>query len=123
MIKNPDLAKTFEAIAKDSGKSFYNGSIAENILSTIKNDFLNPGVMNLNDLTSYEAVERKPVKFSFNGYDIYTMNMPSSAATIPLGLNILEEYGFNHSSLTADAVRDILNAMSIAFGIYLKTLI
>eukprot|EP01129_Flabellula_baltica_P007210 TRINITY_DN2781_c0_g1_i1.p1 TRINITY_DN2781_c0_g1~~TRINITY_DN2781_c0_g1_i1.p1 ORF type:complete len:570 (-),score=137.19 TRINITY_DN2781_c0_g1_i1:24-1733(-) len=115
IIYNPDLADTFETIAEDDGESFYKGAIADKIIETVTNS-TNPGVMNHDDLVNYLTVEREPLLFSYNGYDIYTMNMPSSAATIPLALNILKGVNFSSTTLTVDAMRDIYNAMSISFA-------
>ena len=51
------------------------------------------GVMTLDDLKSYRAVERPPVRGSYRGYDIVSMPPPSSGGVHLIEmLNILEGY-------------------------------
>jgi gamma-glutamyltranspeptidase/glutathione hydrolase len=117
MMKNTDLGKTLELIAQDEGFSFYNGEIAQDIISSIQTSDVNPGNVSIDDFKSYIAVERNPIKFEYKGYEIYSMNMPSSAATVGLILNILKNFDLNsmgHNS--AEYIRTLLNAISLGFA-------
>ena len=56
------------------------------------------GIMTAEDLKSYQAVVRTPVRGTYRGYDIVSMPLPSSGGTVLLEtLNILE--GFRMSDL------------------------
>jgi len=43
-------------------------------------------------LADYKVIEREPLKGKYRGYDVYTMNPPSSGVTLIEMLNILEGY-------------------------------
>lgn len=73
--KQPELAQTLSEI-RDNGKDgFYQGRVAKEIVEFMK---INGGIITLEDLKQYTAVERKPIKGTFKGYDIYSMPPPSS---------------------------------------------
>jgi len=117
MMRNKDLGKTLELIGQDEGYSFYNGEIAKDIVSSIQTSDVNPGNVTIEDLKSYLAVERNPIKFEYKGYEIYSMNMPSSAAAVGLILNILKNFDLNsmgHNS--AEYIRTLFNAISLGFA-------
>jgi gamma-glutamyltranspeptidase / glutathione hydrolase len=51
------------------------------------------GIITLDDLKSYQAVLREPVRGSYRGYEIVSMPLPSSGGTVLLeSLNILEGF-------------------------------
>jgi len=95
-----DLAKTLQAIADGGPDAFYKGWVAEMLA---KDMAANGGLITTDDLASYEAKERVPVRGTFNGYDIISMPPPSSGgiALIEM-LNILETLGIE--TLAAESV-------------------
>jgi len=105
-------------MASDNATSFYNGDIARDIIDTINtSEGLNPGNISLSDFLGYIPVERYPIAINYRGYDIYTMNMPSSATTVGLILNILENFdlkSFKHNS--AKTLLYLFNAMSLGYA-------
>jgi gamma-glutamyltranspeptidase / glutathione hydrolase len=72
--KQPDLARTLEAIAKDGPKGFYEGPVAAKIDKAMK---AHGGLITAADLASYKAVLREPIRFSYRGFDVATMPPPS----------------------------------------------
>jgi len=89
-----DLANTLEAIAKDGPRAFYNGPIAAAIAAAVQ---AAGGVMTAEDLKSYTAFERAPVRGTYRGYDIVSMPPPSSGGVELIEmLNILEGYDLGH---------------------------
>ncbi|MEP7119763.1 MAG: gamma-glutamyltransferase [Byssovorax sp.] len=72
--KQPDLARTLAAIAKEGPKGFYEGPVAEKIAKAMK---ANGGLITAADLASYKAVLREPLRFSYRGFDVATMPPPS----------------------------------------------
>lgn len=110
-LKQKDLAKSLELIAKQGKKAFYEGEIADDIADSMaKND----GLITLEDLKNYNTQEMKPVSGTYRGYQIYSMPPPSSGgvAVIEL-LNILEsfplaEYG-NNSAKTINLMSNAMN--------------
>ena len=53
VLKNPKFAETLTAIQRDRGETFYNGLIAEKIVSTVKDSPVNPGLLERVDLEAY----------------------------------------------------------------------
>jgi gamma-glutamyltranspeptidase/glutathione hydrolase len=74
LVKQPDLAKTLEAIAKDGKKGFYEGWVAAAIDKAMR---AHGGLVTAADLASYEARIREPLRFSYRGIDVATMPPPS----------------------------------------------
>jgi gamma-glutamyltranspeptidase/glutathione hydrolase len=78
ILKNPELAQTFRAIAKDGPKAFYEGPIAQAIVDKVQHAPVNPGGMTLDDLKNYVAKERPAVCGAYRAYKICSMAPPSS---------------------------------------------
>jgi gamma-glutamyltranspeptidase / glutathione hydrolase len=89
-----DLANALEAIAQTGPSAFYDGPIARKIAAAVE---AAGGVMTVDDLKNYRAVERTPVRGSYRGYDIVSMPPPSSGGVeLVEMLNILDGYDFAH---------------------------
>jgi gamma-glutamyltranspeptidase/glutathione hydrolase len=85
-----DLAATLSAIAEQGPRGFYEGPVAEKLAKAVSGA---GGIMTADDLKSYQAVIRTPVRGSYRGYDIVAMPLPSSGGTVLLEtLNILEGF-------------------------------
>jgi gamma-glutamyltranspeptidase / glutathione hydrolase len=85
-----DLAKTLSAIAQHGPGGFYQGPVAEKLVDAIHDA---GGIMTLDDLKSYQAVIRAPMRGTYRGYDIVSMPQPSSGGVVLLeALNILEGF-------------------------------
>jgi gamma-glutamyltranspeptidase/glutathione hydrolase len=74
-----DLGKTLQRIQKNGPKGFYEGETAEKIVNAMEQ---NDGLITFEDLESYEAVWRDPIHFTYRGYDIYSMSLPSSGGIL-----------------------------------------
>ncbi len=92
-LKNPDYAKTLQAISEQGAVAFYQGKIAQDIVNTVRNETSNPGVLNLIDFTAYQVKEREPVCAPYRQYSICGMGPPSSGA-LALGqiMGVLSHY-------------------------------
>ncbi|MBK8642227.1 MAG: gamma-glutamyltransferase [Saprospiraceae bacterium] len=88
LLKQPALAKTLKLIRDKGQDGFYKGAVAEEIEQFMKQ---NGGILTKKDLEKYEAIERKPIKGSYKGYDIYSMPPPSSGGVALVEmLNMME---------------------------------
>jgi len=101
-IKNEEFAKTLSKIANNGPKAFYEGEIAEMIVSEV---IESGGIMTMEDLKNYRSIWRDPVKFKYKELDIISMSLPSSGGIL-LGqmLKAIEDYdisSFGHNSLKA----------------------
>ena len=93
LVKNEELARTFEAIAKAGPKAFYSGERAEALAATVAAATPRPRPMNTGDLAAYQAKERDAVCGSYRGYRLCSMGPPSSGgiAVIQI-LKMLERF-------------------------------
>jgi gamma-glutamyltranspeptidase/glutathione hydrolase len=108
-----DLANTLEAIAKDGPRAFYNGPIADAIAAAVQ---AAGGVMTAEDLKSYTAFERAPVRGTYRGYDIVSMPPPSSGGVELIEmLNILEGYDLSHED-AGQTMHLMVEAMKRAYA-------
>ncbi|HTL47993.1 MAG TPA: gamma-glutamyltransferase, partial [Verrucomicrobiae bacterium] len=78
ILKQPELAKTFQLIAEKGPSVFYEGEMAEEIVRAVRGASFHPGLMTLEDLKAYRVKEREPVKGEYRDYEIWSMGPPSS---------------------------------------------
>jgi gamma-glutamyltranspeptidase/glutathione hydrolase len=90
IIKQPDLANTLEALAKQGAQGFYAGRVAADLVAGVRAD---GGIWTLEDLAAYRVVERKPLIGEYHGARIVSASPPSSGGIAILdALNILSGY-------------------------------
>lgn len=99
-IKQPNLAKTLEAIMINGRDEFYKGKTAKKLASFIQ---ANGGVITVDDLSSYQAIWRKPITFEYDNLNIISMSPPSSGGIcLAQILKQIEDFNldeFGHNSL------------------------
>lgn len=109
--KQPALAETLERVRDHGHDGFYTGKTARLLTKYIKSQ---GGIISMKDLKAYQAIERKPIKGNYRGYDVYSMPPPSSGGvTMVAMLNMMENYdlqemGFNSADyihLLAEVMR------------------
>jgi gamma-glutamyltranspeptidase/glutathione hydrolase len=111
-----DLADTLETIAREGPHAFYQGPVAEKIAAAVQ---AAGGVMTADDLKSYQAIERMPVRGSYRGYHVISMPPPSSGGIELIEmLNILEGYdlGSIARANAAQALHLMIEAMKRAYA-------
>jgi gamma-glutamyltranspeptidase/glutathione hydrolase len=110
-----DLAATLSAVAEQGPRGFYHGPVAEQLAKAVRDA---GGIMTPDDLKSYSAVIREPVRGSYRGYDVVSMPLPSSGGVVLLEmLNILE--GFPMSDMqrgSVPALHVMIEAMKRAYA-------
>jgi len=90
VIKQPDLAKTLEAIVKQGHDGFYKGPVARQLARGVKSA---GGIMTEEDLANYKIVEREPIRGEYNGVKITSAPPPSSGGIALVEMfNILSGY-------------------------------
>ena len=110
-----DLARTLKRIAKEGAAGFYEGPVAALIVAEME---ANGGLITLDDLKNYRAVERDAITGSYRGHEIISMPPPSSGGIHVIEmLNILEGYdlaSLGHNS--ADYIAVLIEAMRRAYA-------
>jgi gamma-glutamyltranspeptidase/glutathione hydrolase len=90
LVKQPDLAATIARIQKHGWREFYEGKTARLIDTDMA---AHNGTIHYDDLKSYKAIERDPVKGTFRGNQILSMPPSSSGGTTLIEmLNIFETF-------------------------------
>jgi gamma-glutamyltranspeptidase/glutathione hydrolase len=110
-----DLAATLSAIAEQGPRGFYEGPCAEKLVSAVRDA---GGIMTLDDLKSYQAVIRAPVRGTYRDYDIVSMPQPSSGGVVLLEtLNILEGFPMHDIKQgTTPSLHLLIEAMKRAYA-------
>lgn len=87
---NKDYAETLKVLAKEGGQSFYRGEIARKIADDMA---ANGGILSLEDLAQYRAIERAPLSGMYRGHRVYSVGPPvSTGLTLIETLQILDNY-------------------------------
>jgi gamma-glutamyltranspeptidase/glutathione hydrolase len=110
-----DLAATLSAIAMQGPRGFYEGTVAEKLVKAVSDA---GGIMTLEDLKSYQAVMRPPVRGTYRGYDIISMPQPSSGGVVLVEtLNILEGFPMGEMKQgSAPSLHVMIEAMKRAYA-------
>ena len=115
LFKQPDLAATLQRVRDKGFDGFYKGKTAELIAAEMQRG---GGVMNVDDLASYRAIEREPVRSSFRGYDIVSAPPPSSGGVhVSQILKLLEPYPIEEMGHNSAAYLHLLiESMKLAYA-------
>lgn len=113
--RQPELAWTLRQIAERGHEGFYQGPVAERIVAEMERG---GGLISEQDLADYRALEREPVRGSFQGFEVVSAPPPSSGGVHILQmLNLLEGFdlkGMGHNS--AAYIHHLAEAMKLAYA-------
>ena len=114
-LRQPDLAKTYRAIADHGTDWFYRGEFARRTEAWMR---ANGGILTRRDLARYRPRLREAVQSTYRGYDVLGFPPPSSGGVhVAQILHILE--GYDLAKLggdSADFVHVTAEAMKLAFA-------
>lgn len=114
-LKQPDLARTLDRIARLGPAGFYEGETAQLVDKEMR---AHGGLITVEALKAYKAVKRAPVTGTYRGHDIISVSPPSGGgiALIEM-LNILEGYDLSASGFgSAKSLHVIIEAMRRGFA-------
>ena len=115
IITNNDLADTYQLIADEGIKGFYDSDFTDKMVEYIQSL---GGIVTREDFAQYKAVIREPISTTYRGYTVYTVNGPSTGGAALLeALNILEN--FDLASYGFDSAETI-NLMAEAYTLGYK---
>ena len=93
IFKRPDLDKTFQLIATEGKKGFYEGDIAKKMVEAMN---ANGGLFTIEDFKNYEVEISEPIVASYRGNLVFTAGPPSGGGiTLLTALNVLSFYDLN----------------------------
>ncbi len=111
--KQPDLAKTYRAIATDGINHYYNGPFALAVQNWMSE---NNGLVTAEDFANYTVKLREPVISNYRGYKIIGFSPPSSGGVhVAQILNILEHFDLANMD-PATRAHVTAEAMKLAFA-------
>ncbi|WP_306521479.1 gamma-glutamyltransferase [Rheinheimera sp.] len=118
LLKNPAYAATLRRIAKEGEKAFYQGENAKALVAAVNTAPVNPGKLSLDDLDSYQAVERAPLCRPYRQYRVCGMAPPSSGSLAVLQiLGMLEHFDLkNMKPNSVPALHLFAQASRLAFA-------
>ncbi len=101
-----DLANTLRKIQAEGRKGFYEGEIAQKLLTEIKRG---GGIITQKDLDDYHAVWREPVVDSYKGLRVITMPPPSSGGIALMQLlKFVEKYPLQKWGWHSDSTTQVM---------------
>lgn len=112
ILKQPDLARTFEAFVEGGADALYGGPIGKEIARFSQE---NGGLLTEEDLASYKPEWQEPISTTYRGYTIYCPPLPCSGMQYLQTLNIVE--GFDMRSMghnSADYIHHLAEAIKLA---------
>ncbi|MCX5062446.1 MULTISPECIES: gamma-glutamyltransferase [unclassified Streptomyces] len=123
-FKNPDLARTYEELAKKGVGAIYHGDLGKDIVHTVNKPPVDassgwnarPGKLSDKDLAAYRARLQAPTRTSYRGLGVYSIAPSSSGGTtVGEALNILERTDLSKAS-EVQYLHHYLEASRIAFA-------
>ncbi|HXU96480.1 MAG TPA: gamma-glutamyltransferase [Jiangellaceae bacterium] len=124
VLRNTDLAQTYDLLGRRGTEVLYEGHLAEEIVATVMQPpvvpgstrVVRPGLMRLPDLAAYDALLRDPTLIDYRGLTVAGMAPPSSGgSTVGEALNILENSNLGALD-RAEALHRYLEASALAFA-------
>lgn len=113
VFRNPDLARTYRAIAEKGRDAFYRGEIAERIDAFMRAE---GGWLRRADLEAHTSTWVEPVSVNYRGVDVYELPPNGQGIAALQMLNVLE--GFDLRSMgfqSAEALHVMIEAKKLAF--------
>nr|BFD81765.1 gamma-glutamyltransferase [Streptomyces sp. Xyl84] len=123
-FKNPDLARTYEELARKGVGAVYHGDLGDEIVDTVNHPPVDPGSgwnarpgkLAEKDLAVYRAKLQAPTRTSYRGLNVYSIAPSSSGGTtVGEALNILERTNLSRAS-EAQYLHHYIEASRIAFA-------
>jgi gamma-glutamyltranspeptidase / glutathione hydrolase len=114
VFRNPDLARTYRAIAAGGRDAFYDGAIADAIESYARRAGIH---IRRSDLAAQRSDWVTPVSVNYRGYDVHQIPPNTQGIAALQMLNILEGYdlrSMGHNS--ADYLHVLVEAKKLAFA-------
>lgn len=116
LLRQPDLARSYRAIADEGTSWFYEGAFARRVGDWMAE---HGGIVTADDFAAYEVREREPIVSQYRDYTIVGFPPPSSGGVhVAQILNILENFPLAdvHRQQPDRARHLIVEAMKLAFA-------
>jgi gamma-glutamyltranspeptidase/glutathione hydrolase len=114
-LRQPDLARSYRAIAEHGIEWFYGGPFAAATAAWMRE---NEGLMTVEDFRRYRPLSRQPVRSIYRGHEIVGFPSPSSGGIhVAQILHMLEQFDLRAMKAgSADLIHVTAEAMKLAFA-------
>lgn len=118
LLQNRKLAKVYRSLAQEGIDAFYKGWIAKSMINAVQHSSVSPGKLSLEDLQSYQAIEREAVCGKYHVYKVCGMGPPSSGGiTVIQTLAMLESFKLSqYHPNSLDALHLFTQSSRLAFA-------
>jgi gamma-glutamyltranspeptidase / glutathione hydrolase len=113
IFKNPDLAKSYQALAQGGRDAFYKGQLARTMDAYFRRI---GGDLRLTDFVAHQGEWVDPISVNYRGYDVYELPPNSQGGAALQMLKILE--GYNLKAMgpgSADSLHLMIEAKRLAY--------
>ncbi|TXT55300.1 MAG: hypothetical protein BAJATHORv1_40211 [Candidatus Thorarchaeota archaeon] len=114
IMRNVDLADTFEKVSSEGIEEFYKGDIAEKIIDTVQRD---DGYLTRDDLAAHQTKETSPISTNYRGIDVFE-HPPNGQGFAALAmLNIMREFDISSlGSISMERYHIMIEAKKLAYA-------
>src|SRR5215813_11796438 len=114
IFRQPNLARTFRALARGGRDAFYRGEIARAIVDYCEK---NGGFLSMRDFAEQKSEWVEPISTDYRGYKVYECPPNGQGLTALLTLNILEGFDLASMSTRPDLYyHTLIEATKLAFA-------
>lgn len=115
ILKQEDLAKSLELLARRGESVFRDGPVGRAMVEEVQR---RGGILTLSDLRDFEPKWREPVLGEYRGHRVASFPPPSSGgAVLVQALNVLEGFDLSaHKAGDATSIHLVTEAMKLAFA-------
>src|SRR5438128_10866743 len=118
LFRNPDLARTLRAIARDGRDAFYRGEVAQRIIACCAEQ---GGAHTAADFADYKAEWVAPLMTNYRGWDVYEIPPNSQGIAALVMLNILEGLPLGEMGRgTVETLHAMIEAKKLAYADMLR---
>jgi gamma-glutamyltranspeptidase/glutathione hydrolase len=113
VFKNPDLARTYQALAQGGRDAFYKGQLAKTMDAYFRRI---GGALRYEDFASHRGEWVDPISVNYHGYDVYELPPNGQGAAVLEMLKILEGYDLRKMGPgSADSLHLMIEAKRLAY--------
>lgn len=114
VFRQPDLAESLRIIAAGGADAFYEGELAEKLVSGLEDE---GGLLTLDDFAEHTSDWVEPLRTTYRGYEITELPPNTQGIATLMLLNLLEEYDLRElGEGTADYYHLMTEAVKLAFA-------
>ncbi len=114
ILRQPNLARTYQTLAQEGRDAFYHGPIARTITDYVQQC---GGVLSMQDMQQHHSDWVTPISTNYRGYDIYEFPPNSQGIAALQMLNIIEGYDLKSLGYqSAEYLHILLEAKKLAYA-------